>query len=59
MGALKELIDRDDQAATDVIRAYPGGHPNSIEAAECLRHNERFRNWFRQALKDEEDFPLA
>lgn len=60
MEVLKALLDNDDRTAIETIRAAPGaGHPTALEAEQVLRHNERFRWWFRAALKENEKDPFS
>lgn len=60
MASLKALLDNDDSLAIEAIRAAPStGHPNALAAEEVLRHNERFRWWFRAALEEDEKDPFS
>jgi len=49
MEALDHIIGTDDEVALATLRGFAPGTPESLEAHAVLLHNERFRNWFRQA----------
>ena len=55
MRALGRIISQDDKTALAVLRSRPMGK-EAAEAAEILRHNERFRHWFRAASPEKDPF---
>jgi hypothetical protein len=61
IGALRELLLRSDLDALLHIRGIEGPTtPTScLEAVEVFKHNERMRNVFRVALRENEEDPFG
>lgn len=57
MAALKELLARTDQDALNTIRGA-SDEVTFQEARDILRHNDRFRYYFRQGLTPNQKDPF-